>query len=145
MAPKRTRRKKRGGGVLSVKFPIRPNSAGIYSKRNFQGSEKPAIRWPAPQKNFYTLVCYDPDAPESAWLHWLCVNCGGTDPSTGADLVPWEPPTPPSGTHRYYFALFQQADAITIEAPPRPNFSIENFIRVNRLKRIDQIEIRVRS
>jgi len=73
----------------------------------------------APAMN--TLICWDPDAPEKSWLHWLVVNCTDDSPASGKELTPWFPPGPPPGTgeHRYIFGLFQQKDPI--DAAPMPN------------------------
>jgi phosphatidylethanolamine-binding protein len=73
----------------------------------------------APEMN--TLICWDPDAPEKSWLHWLVVNCTDESPASGKELTPWFPPGPPpgSGEHRYIFGLFKQAAPIDIS--PMPN------------------------
>ena len=84
-----------------------------------QAQSEPHTYWKHPPPSiFYTLVCWDPDAAEKSWLHWLVINCDGPDPTTGDIIVDWSPPSPPkgSGLHRYIFGLFQQVGKLTI--PP---------------------------
>ncbi|XP_024532192.1 protein MOTHER of FT and TFL1 homolog 1 isoform X2 [Selaginella moellendorffii] len=56
--------------------------------------------------SLFTLVMTDPDAPSPAepslgeYLHWLVTDIpGGTDPSKGKGVLPYERPKPPAGTH----------------------------------------------
>ena len=76
----------------------------------------------------FTLMMWDPDAPQGTWLHWLVTNIPG-DIARGTDVVMYAPPTPPPGTgvHRYHFTLFPQTHRISVEHVDRQDFSIQSF------------------
>lgn len=75
------------------------------------------------------LIVDDPDAPAGTWNHWLLWNIAPDTASIGEDSVPrgatagkndfgrtvYLGPSPPSGTHRYYFRLY--ALDTTLELP----------------------------
>ncbi|KAH0435257.1 hypothetical protein IEQ34_026667 [Dendrobium chrysotoxum] len=86
--------------------------------------------------DLYTLIMTDPDAPSPSeprmreCIHWLVVNIpGGTDPFKGEEIVPYMPPQPPLGIHRYVFVLFQQQKRIEGMSPfaSRANFNTRLF------------------
>ncbi|MCE0497110.1 MAG: YbhB/YbcL family Raf kinase inhibitor-like protein [Methylacidiphilales bacterium] len=66
------------------------------------------------------LIVDDPDAPSGVWTHWLVWNLSadtrsiaeGTLPSEAREgqnsfgHVRYDGPSPPSGTHRYFFRLY---------------------------------------
>ena len=67
----------------------------------------------------YLLTMTDPDAPNGkgaagnhVWTHWVLILSSGTGTdgratSTGARvIVPYAPPSPPRGRHRYEFRLY---------------------------------------
>ncbi|PSC72839.1 MOTHER of FT and TF 1-like isoform B [Micractinium conductrix] len=63
----------------------------------------------------FTILCTDPDPPDPAapkfreWLHWIVANVpSGGDSTQGQTVTPYRGPSPPIGTHRYVFMLFQQ-------------------------------------
>lgn len=47
------------------------------------------------------------------WLHWMVTNIpsGGTA-NQGHEVTPWRGPSPPVGTHRYVFLLFEQVGCV---------------------------------
>jgi phosphatidylethanolamine-binding protein (PEBP) family uncharacterized protein len=61
----------------------------------------------------------DPDAPScqnphmADWIHWVVVNASSPDAIDGTTVVPYQPPSPPSGSgnHHYITILFEY-DAI---------------------------------
>jgi Raf kinase inhibitor-like YbhB/YbcL family protein len=87
----------------------------------------PPLRWGrAPGgTECYALVCEDPDAPAGTWVHWVVYNIPAdrTSLPEGVEAVEeledgtlqgtnswgrlgYGGPSPPSGTHRYYFRLY---------------------------------------
>jgi phosphatidylethanolamine-binding protein (PEBP) family uncharacterized protein len=149
-APSRnkTRRRPRGrprklrGGVqppLAITFPGDVAAASTLPLLPREAvAANPTAKWPAgaPAAPLKTLIAWDPDAPRAPYLHWLVANCRGTDPSSGTTLVPWAPPTPPSGTHRYLFGLYEQTRGpITPHLqPPRTPFSPAALVKAHGLK-----------
>ncbi|CAL8466753.1 g6289 [Coccomyxa elongata] len=84
----------------------------------------------------YTLILSDPDAPSPAmptsheFLHWLVTNAPDGDISQAQVVLPYVPPTPPAGVHRYVFSLFQQPNGAAIDVPTpasRARFNTQNF------------------
>lgn len=85
------------------------------------GNISPHLKWegnPLGTKSF-ALSCNDPDAPVGDWIHWLVYNIpagvkeipqGGPVPGVGAKndfgQVGYGGPSPPSGTHRYFFRVY---------------------------------------
>ena len=87
----------------------------------------PPLAWegaPAGTQSF-ALICDDPDAPGSTWVHWVMYNIPPDARSLAASVPadaalpdgtqqgqnswPWTGyggPCPPSGTHRYIFNLY---------------------------------------
>ncbi|EIE26451.1 PEBP-like protein [Coccomyxa subellipsoidea C-169] len=84
----------------------------------------------------YTLVLSDPDAPSPAmptsreFLHWIVTNAPFGDITKGEVAVPYAPPSPPAGVHRYVFSLFQQPKGTNLNVPApasRARFNTQKF------------------
>jgi phosphatidylethanolamine-binding protein (PEBP) family uncharacterized protein len=130
---RRRRTRKRGGGLLTVRF-----AEGLASRNYplFKARDTPVVTWPQ-QSDPVTLLCWDPDAPQASWLHWMVINCGGTDPNSGTTVVPWAPPSPPSGTHRYIFALYRSKNPVNPGSYKRPGFDPAAFATANGMTQLD--------
>jgi phosphatidylethanolamine-binding protein (PEBP) family uncharacterized protein len=146
----KTRKVQRGGQVEGLKFSGKLNVtlANTVARGQIVNQsltiEKPLVKWPVEADTYYTLICVDPDATAKSWLHWLVINCDGSTPESGSEIVKWAPPTPPSGTHTYYFCLFSHAYKLVIDAPKqRGYFKIDEFARDNGLykRRISSIKV----
>jgi hypothetical protein len=107
----------------------------------------PTVKWTAPLINEYrTLLCFDPDAVAKSWVHWLSVNCTGSNATTGDELLTWTPPAPPSGTHRYIFTLYSHQYPIDInDSLERGYFDVSAFINKWGLKQIGFAQTTVSS
>ena len=86
----------------------------------------------------FTLLCADPHAPSpdnpsnAPWLHALIVNAPGPDPARGEVIVPYAPPSPPSGRHAYVWLAYRQpAGPLTgVRAPKaRSRFQVKAWAR----------------
>ena len=147
------------GVDFNVKF--QPNSSlsgAIFGNvlTKTEARPKPYTTWAQPPAGTnYLLLCWDPDVmpaddsgktpPNTGYLHWLVVNCTGINPASGQELVPWTPPKPPSGKHRYIFGLFQQKGPLNLPAPTRENFQIATFTQTNNLTPLLYKGIRVKA
>jgi phosphatidylethanolamine-binding protein (PEBP) family uncharacterized protein len=71
------------------------------------------------------------------WLHWIVANIpgDGTAPADGLEVMPYGPPAPPAGSHRYAFLLFEQTEeAIKPDTPDtRGDYSARKFAKTNGL------------
>lgn len=116
----------------------------------YQTAHEPYPVWtpPTPPAK-YTIMCWDPDVPEGkSFLHWLVVNCPGSDPSDGKVIASWHPPSPPpgSGPHRYIIGLLKQTNDLSIpEITNRLNFNPKNFASENGLVAIAYRGFRVET
>lgn len=109
---------------------------------------KPQVSWTPTASTFYTLMCFDPDAPASTWLHWLVTNIEGGTPASGQTLMSWAPPTPPpsTGIHHYYFCLFSHEARVIARAPKeRGYFKPADFIAPAGMKPVSVAFYRVRA
>ncbi|KAL4432796.1 hypothetical protein ABPG77_008122 [Micractinium sp. CCAP 211/92] len=96
----------------------------------------------------YTVIGSDPDPPDPnapkyrEWLHWMVTNIpAGRDATHGNEVAQWRGPSPPIGTHRYVFMLFQQPNQEPIQAEDpsggdpakRAKFSTRSFAKAHNL------------
>ena len=96
----------------------------------------------------YTLLMSDPDAEAKSWLHWLITNIPGDgDISQGQLVVAYGKPSPPSGTHRYIFTLYEQPEGSIMVAPPqeRGNFNVTAFEQQFGLQKMASRTVKVPS
>ena len=99
----------------------------------------------------YLLVMYDPDAPNGMnnagnhnYIHWIFTHRLGTSDGERKDILEYRPPSPPRGTHRYIFKLYNALEVSNEEIEnlknggnniklPRTRNLLENemFFKVN--------------
>ena len=141
-----------GASFESLKFPrtLQVSLSNIKATGQLLNRSKtiesPVISWSQPLDSYRTLVCVDPDASAPSWLHWLIVNCTGTSPDSGTEIVKWSPPSPPpnTGTHRYYFCLFTHTYKVNVETPKQLGyFNLEEFVKSNGLEPYSVATIKV--
>lgn len=108
-----------------------------------QTSKMPHVAAPeASGFHLYTVIMYDPDAPSPTspickdWVHWIYIDASGKHLSGGKELLPYNGPTPPEGTHTYHISLYSQtAELMNARAPAsRCKFSPSQFASDNDLK-----------
>jgi phosphatidylethanolamine-binding protein (PEBP) family uncharacterized protein len=133
---------------MNVQYQAKKINNTFLSRNNTLSS--PTIQIKPESNKLFTLLMSDPDAPTdipgTSWLHWLIVNIPGDIPviENGDEIMHYSPPTPPSGTHRYIFTLYEQPNSILYSAPSvRTSFNTKGFERQFLLKKITSKQIRV--
>ena len=105
----------------------------------------PIIEFYPHTKGYFTVFLVDPDAPNPAFVHLLFVNVEGekgikssissrkSSSDIGNIVVPYMPPSPPSGVHRYVVLVSYQKNI------SRRGFTcIEGRCRCRQLQRCTQ-------
>lgn len=119
--------------AYSVKFAGKEAENKLRLRANTLAA--PNVKYTADENDLYTLIIWDPDAPNPSFLHWLVVNIPEDQVQNGEVIVDYQPPTPPSGTHRYYVGLYKQPMTLNLGATPeRSGFSIDAFTKMYRLE-----------
>ena len=147
--PKRTRkthrrkRRLRGGATwegltfsntsLSITFGNQKVNGARLSRELTESPPDIKIQ-PISGAAFCTLICFDPDAVAKSWIHLLYANSESCNLLTRKVAFEWTPPSPPSGEHRYIFALFIHEYPITEFPKQRGYFDIAAFATENGLK-----------
>ena len=93
----------------------------LYNGKNVKGDiplthattfKKPTIHIP----EGHYVIMYDMDAPNPSFIHWVV--------DSKNEYLSYYPPSPPSGTHRYFFRLVKVTPSFTI---PKMNRSGQNI------------------
>lgn len=96
------------------------------------------ITWDYKNNKYYTLIIYDLDTP-SIFIHLLVTNIPRNEIEYGTVILNYMKPNPPSNTHRYIIAVFEQAGLITeSEFGMRDRFPLRNFLLTNNLRPLDE-------
>jgi phosphatidylethanolamine-binding protein (PEBP) family uncharacterized protein len=140
-----TRRKKyQHGGEFSVAFQGKEAKGNLRARS--ETLAQPIVSWNAIPGKLYTVLMWDPDAPASSWIHLFVVNTPSSNLTQGQTILSYEPPTPPSGIHRYFVSVFEQPQMIDVPIPSeRGNFDVSAFVEKHRLQKIGEKMIRVRA
>src|SRR5579862_2651867 len=98
--------------------------------------------WDYPQTDFFTLMIYDIDAPNSSpYIHLLITNIPGNMIGQGEYKFDYMAPKPPKNNpnHQYIVALFgQEGQIIGLGLKQRARFPLETFIEQNALTLLDE-------
>jgi phosphatidylethanolamine-binding protein (PEBP) family uncharacterized protein len=144
---RRCHRTRRGGQT--------PNLIVRYDSTHLAGQEltkqetqiQPSVDFSSVPGRLYTLIMWDPDVPQQiqpGFVHWIITNIQSPKDIASNTLLPYKGPSPPSGTHRYYFGLFEQTSGpLSILVPPNTKFSITQFTKDNNLKEVARVFMRV--
>lgn len=81
-----------------------------------QVKHQPTINWQADEKQYYTVIMTDPDAPSrkdpkfGEWRHWIVANVPGNNVKQGEVMAEYIGAGPPQGTglHRYVLLVVKQ-------------------------------------
>ncbi len=123
-----------------------------YAGKNIQGNlrprsntlQKPNVHYTKSPQDFSMLLIWDPDAPAKSYVHWLVINIPGSQISLGQEIIPYKPPTPPSGIHRYFVTLYNQRGKIQILSPPkREYFNVSAFEKKYGLSKFGEKMVQV--
>ena len=126
--------------TITVTSSAFKNGEKIPAKYTADGKNiSPPLKWKGADGNVksYVIVCDDPDAPGGTWVHWILYNISvemhEVEEKTGnlAELPPgtihgrnswgqigYSGPSPPSGTHRYFFTVFALDKEIHLSSAP---------------------------
>lgn len=142
---KKTSKKQKGGNIFTVKYgDVRVNGQELLLKETQQ----------TPNVNFnntgklYTLLMWDPDVPleiQPGFIHWIVTNLQSPKNISTNEVLAYKGPSPPYGTHRYFFGLYEQNTPVSIKQPPRTNFDVNNFILNNKLKEVYKLFMIVKA
>lgn len=140
-----TRRKHyQRGGTFSVLFQGKEAKGNLRSRS--ETLAQPIVSWTTTPSKLYTVIMWDPDAPNPSWIHLFVVNTPTPNLSQGTTLLSYHPPTPPSGIHRYFVSVYEQPQKLDISLPlDRDNFDISAFIAKHQLVKIGEKMIRVKA
>jgi phosphatidylethanolamine-binding protein (PEBP) family uncharacterized protein len=146
---KKTLKKQKGANQQSKQFEV------FYGTTKVTGQElskqltqsEPTIKFPNTNTTkLYTLIMWDPDVPpqiQPGFAHWIAINLKSPNDILDNQLLDYKGPSPPSGTHRYFFGLFEQINRISPHQPERTQFNIEEFIQQNNLKKVAEVFMKV--
>lgn len=128
------------GGEMKVPTPQLPRTIDVTSPEFDEGRPiparftcrgsgvSPAFKWSGVPEEAVAVavIVSDPDAPRGTFLHWLVTGLPGEDGGFDEGAAPrgrelinsaneagWCPPCPPSGTHRYIFAVHALDQPVT--------------------------------
>jgi phosphatidylethanolamine-binding protein (PEBP) family uncharacterized protein len=108
--------------------------------------QAPVVQFTPVQGTYYTLIMWDPDVPgaiQPGFLHWLATNLTTPRDIALHSAVPYYGPHPPSGTHRYFFGLFEQLHPILPTNLPRQHYDIDQFVQKNLLREVARVYMKV--
>lgn len=106
--------------------------------------EKLSVNWEANPHDFYTLIMYD-ISTKQPYIHLLIVNIPGDHLDNGDIIIPYHPPSPPSGTHDYYIVLYKQFSPIGSNISADRHFDVPTFIKNYRLQLVNEVNFKVSS
>lgn len=144
---RRIHRTRRGGHVsnLIVRYGQIQLAGQELAKKETQA--QPTVDFSSVPGKLYTLIMWDPDVPQQiqpGFVHWIVTNIQSPKNIGSNVLLSYKGPSPPSGTHRYYFGLFEQTSGpLSTVLPPNTKFSIAQFTKDNKLKEVARTHMRV--
>jgi phosphatidylethanolamine-binding protein (PEBP) family uncharacterized protein len=140
-------RTRRGGHVTNLIVRYGQTQLAGQELTRQETQIQPSVKFSYVPGKLYTLIMWDPDVPQQiqpGFVHWIVTNIQSPKDIASNALLPYKGPSPPFGTHRYYFGLFEQTSGhVSISAPPNTKFSIEQFTKVNKLKEVAKLFMKV--
>ena len=141
-----TSNKEKGGNEMAIKITSSAFVEGKMIPRKYccdgEGISPP-LKWENIPENAKSLVLIsdDPDAPAGTWVHWVVYdilpninefpedilsvdlledleefNLSGKQGVNSGRSIGYQPPCPPSGTHRYFFKIYALDTILNLDA-----------------------------
>ena len=103
------RRTRKGGQIpnLIIRYGSTQVASQELSKQETQ--YMPSINFTPTTGKLYSLIMWDPDVPlqiQPGFVHLIVTNIQSPKNISSNILLHYKRPSPPSGTHRYFFCLF---------------------------------------
>jgi Raf kinase inhibitor-like YbhB/YbcL family protein len=133
---------------ISVTSPAFQEGKDIPAKYTCDGPNiSPPLDWETAASNeirSFALVCDDPDAPRTAWVHWVVCDLPADTRSLRENIptsqtlsggakqgmsdfgsIGYGGPCPPNGAHRYLFKVFALDKALNL----KPGFTKAELVK----------------
>jgi phosphatidylethanolamine-binding protein (PEBP) family uncharacterized protein len=133
-----------GAATFQVRYGNKVVSGQLMTKE--ETKQIPSVSFSVPTGKQYSLIMWDPDVPESArpgFVHWIATNLTGSNDIKQHNIMTYHGPNPPSGTHRYFFGLFEQSLSIHPTLVERQHFDIDSFCRKYQLVKLSETHMKV--
>jgi phosphatidylethanolamine-binding protein (PEBP) family uncharacterized protein len=133
-----------GGAIFQVRYGNKVVSGQPMTKE--ETKQLPTVSFSVPSGKQYSLIMWDPDVPESAqpgFVHWIATNLTGPGDIKQHTIMSYYGPNPPSGTHRYFFGLFEQSLSIRPTLAERQHFDIDSFCKQYKLVKFAETHMKV--
>jgi len=147
-----------GGESLSISYPgiTQLNNIDLTGKPDIYNEEPTVVINNAVPNKIYMVTMTDPDAPNGmeetdksknhVFTHWVYIQQNNTK----TEYVSYAPPSPPKGTHRYQFKLYNVTgigkEKLDLELDLDLNLKMGNNNRINyfdnKLKKINNVNNR---
>ena len=156
---RRTKKQKGGSQTLTTPEPTLTISYPKYGilkhkddlTNNLIYNTEPSVKFNnALQNHTYLITLTDPDAPNGfeinksttspnhTYTHWV-YTYSNTNPSITnqvSTIVPYTPPRPPKGTHRYVFKIYDLPSNMVSSLKMDMNIDTNSNYYVNKLKKL---------
>lgn len=122
-------------------FNVRYNTVPVRGQQLMRAQTMRAPRITLPSdNNMYTIVMYDADAPNPAYVHWYIPNIlhGKLRP-----MLAYQAPNPPSSDthyHVYTIDLYKQVHVVDAAPIARSGFAIDAFVQQHALKLVKRLQ-----
>ena len=134
------------GESLSISYPgiAQLNNIDLTGKSDIYNKKPTVVINNANPNKIYMVTMTDPDAPNGmeegtdkgtnhVFTHWVYIQQNNTK----TEYVPYAPPSPPIGTHRYQFKLYDVTGIGKTKLDLDFNFKMNNSGNNNRMTYFD--------
>jgi len=134
------------GESLSISYPgiTQLNNIDLTGKSDIYNKKPTVVITNEDPNKIYMVTMTDPDAPNGmeegidkgknlVFTHWVYIQQNNTK----TEYVPYAPPSPPKGTHRYQFKLYDVTGIGKTKLDLDLNFKMNNSGNNNRMTYFD--------